>query len=153
MKNKVTKIIGIGILVAALAVPVTVLARGWGWGGRHMMGNWGMAPGSMMNYGHGYQALTPEQRTQLDQLDRKFYDETADMRKDLWNKSTELNALLNTTDPDLDKVKALNKEINDLRTTLNEKRLTHELEARKVRDQVEVMAGLMGTTWVVMDPA
>jgi zinc resistance-associated protein len=115
MKNKVTKIIGIGILVAVLAVPVTVLARGWGYGGGHMMGNWGMGPGSMMNYGPGNQTLTPEQRTQLEQLDRKFYDETADMRKDLWNKSTELNALLNTTDPDLDKVKALNKEINDLR--------------------------------------
>jgi zinc resistance-associated protein len=130
MKNRVTKIIGIGFLVAALAVPAVVLAQGWG--GRHMMGNWGMGPGSMMAYDRGYETVTPEQRTQLEQLDRRFYDETADLRKDLWNKSFELNTILNGADPDLEKVKALNKEINDLRGKLNEKSLNHQLEARKV---------------------
>ena len=40
MKSKATKIIGISVLVAALAVPAVVLAHGWG--GGHMMGNRGM---------------------------------------------------------------------------------------------------------------
>jgi Spy/CpxP family protein refolding chaperone len=130
MKKRTITILGIGLLVAALAVPAVVLAQGWG--GRHMMGNWGQGPGSMMGYDKGYGTLTPEQTTQLDQLDRRFYDETTDLKKDLWNKSFELNTILNGTDPDIEKVKALNKEVNDLRTKLNEKSLIHELEARKI---------------------
>ena len=130
MKSKATKMIGIGFLVAALAVPSVVLAHGWGRG--HMMDNWGMGPGAMTPHDRGYSTLTPEQRTQLDQLHRRFYEETADLRKDLWNKSAELNTLLSATDPDLEKVKTLNKEINDLRAKLDEKSLNYQLEARKV---------------------
>ena len=103
MKSRVTKIVGIGLLAAVLAVPTIVLAHGWG--GRHMMGNWGMGPGSMRPYDKGYTTLTPEQKTQLDQLDRRFYDETAELKKELWNKSAELNIILNGTAPDLEKVK------------------------------------------------
>ena len=36
MKKRTMTILGIGLLVAALAVPTVVLAQGWG--GRHMMG-------------------------------------------------------------------------------------------------------------------
>jgi hypothetical protein len=95
----------------------------------------------MMGYDKGYGTITPEQRTQLDQLDRQFYDETADLRKDLWNKSFELNTILNGTDPDIEKVKALNKEINDLRGKLNEKSLNHQLEARKVTPDSQLGGG------------
>ena len=142
MKNRVTKIIGIGFLVAALAVPAVVLAQGWG--GRHMMDNRGMGPGSMMAYDRGYGTMTPEQRSQLDQLHRKFYDETADLRKDLWNKSFELNTILNGTDPDIEKIKTLNKEINDLSSKLNGKSLNHQLEARKVTPDSQFGGGYGG---------
>jgi Spy/CpxP family protein refolding chaperone len=139
MKKRVTKIIGISFLVAAVAVPAVVLAQGWR--GGQMMGNRGMGPGSMMGYERGYGTITPEQRTQLDQLDRRFYDETADLKKDLWNKSFELNTILNGTDPDIEKVKALNKEVNDLRGKLNEKSLDHQLEARKVTPDSQFSGG------------
>ncbi len=110
-----------------------------------MMANRGMGPGTMMSYDRGYGTITPEQRTQLDQLDRRFYDETADLRKDLWNKSTEFNTVLSTTDPDPEKVKALNKEINDLRGKLNEKSLNHQLEARKVTSDSQLGGGYGGS--------
>jgi zinc resistance-associated protein len=129
MRKKVTMILGIGLLVAALAVPVTVLAHGWG--GRHMMGNWGTGPGS----------ISPEQKTQLEQLDRRFYDETVELRKNLWNKSTELNTVLSTTDPDREKVKTLNKEVNDLRAKLDEKSLNYELEVRKIAPELRFGGG------------
>ena len=132
MKKEATKIIGIGFLVAVLAVPAVALARGWGRGG--MMGNWGGGPGYGYTtpYGPGNEALTPDQRTQLDQLDKKFYEDTANLRKDLWDKSYELNTILNTENPDPAKVNALNKEINDLRAKLQEKSLNYRLEARKI---------------------
>lgn len=47
-------------------------------------------------------------------------------------RSLELDDLLNSADPDIDRAKALQKEINDLRASMDEKRLSYELEARKV---------------------
>ena len=139
MKSKLTKIIGIGVLVASLAVPAVVLAHGWG--GGHMMGKWGMGPGAMTPYERGYSTLPPEQRTQLDQLHRRFYEETAELRKDLWNKSTELNLMLNREDPDLEKVRTLNREINDLRSKLDEKHINYQLEVRKVTPESQFGGG------------
>lgn len=141
MKKKTTTILVTGLLVVALAVPVTVLARGWGWGGGHMMGNWGPGAGPTTPYDRGSETLTPEQRTQLDELDRNFYNETANLRKDLWDKSYELNTLLNSENPDLEKAKALNKEINDLRTKLNEKSLAYQLETRKITPDLRTGGG------------
>jgi zinc resistance-associated protein len=68
----------------------------------------------------------------LDTLNKKFHDETAELRNDLWNKRGELSALLNSPNPDAEKAKALQKEISDLRANLAEKRLDFELEERKV---------------------
>ena len=48
MEKKTGNILGIGLLVAALAIPV--FAFGHGWVGHHMMGAWGGGPG----YGGGH---------------------------------------------------------------------------------------------------
>jgi len=129
--TRVTKILGITLLVGALAVPVFAWAHGWG-RGHHMMDSWGSGPGYHSDYESGYRNLTEEQRTQLEQLDRKFYDETADLRNEIWAKSADLNTLLNGSNPDSEKVRALQKELGDLRAKLDEKRLNYELEARKI---------------------
>jgi Spy/CpxP family protein refolding chaperone len=139
MKNRVTKIIGIGLLVAALAVPAVVLAQGWR--GGHMMGHWGRGSGYMTPYDRGYGDLTPDQKTQIEQLDRKFFKETADLNDRLWRKSSELNALLNTTDPDTKKVKELFKEVNDLRSQLDEKNLDYNLERHKIHPDSRLGGG------------
>jgi zinc resistance-associated protein len=125
--TKLTKTLGIVLLIGALAVPVYALAHDWG-SGHHMMGSWGRGG----YYGRGYGNITEEQRSQLAQLDRKFYDETANLRDEIWTKSDELNALLNSPNPDLEKAKSLQKEIGDLRTALGAKRLNYALEARKI---------------------
>ena len=90
---------GIALLVAAVAVPV--LARGPGGGkGSRAKGYWGGGPGYCSEYGRGYGNLTDEQRSQLDNLHQKFYDETASIRTQIWAKRGELNVLMNTSDPD-----------------------------------------------------
>ena len=93
MEKRTRNILGIGLLVAALAIPV--FAFGHGWVGHHMMGAWGGGPGYGGPHGWGYGNLTTEQRSQLEKLDRTFYDETADLRNDIWKNTTELNTLLN----------------------------------------------------------
>lgn len=127
MKN-ITVIIGILLLIGAVAIPV--MAWGPHWGGRyHMMGYWGSSP----EYGRGsYGTLAPEQKTKLEALDRKIYDETKDLRDQAWAKSRELADVLNSSNPDLEKAKALQTMISDLHSKLDEKRLNYDLEARKI---------------------
>lgn len=131
--KKLTTVIGIILLTGLIAYPVFAHGPGWGRGrGQHMMGNWGGGPGYYcgQHYG-GYGNLTPEQQTKLDELNRNFYDETNTLRNNIWAKSGELNSILNATNPDTEKAKALQKEINDLKAQMAEKRLELDLEARK----------------------
>ena len=126
MKTLVT-ILGILVLVGAVAVPVMAWQPGWGWG-HHMMGDWGNGP----EYGRDYGNLTSDQRSKLDALDRKFYDETSDLRNQIWAKSRELDSVLDSSNPDLEKAKSLQKDISELKAKMDEKRLSYELETRKI---------------------
>lgn len=127
--KKLTAIVCTLLLVGALAVPVLAWGPGSGWGRHHMMGYRGDGPG----YGRGYsENLTAEQRSRLDSLDRKFYNETEDLRDQIWTKSRELDSVLSTSDPDLEKAKALQREINELSAKLDEKTLQYEVETRKI---------------------
>jgi Spy/CpxP family protein refolding chaperone len=130
MKKRLMTISGIALLVVAIAIPVYTWAHGWR--GYHMMGRQGMGPGYGWQQERGFGNITPEQQEKLGQLDRKFYDETVDLRNELWKKSSDLNMLLTKADPDLEKVKSVQKEIRDLQAKLDEKRLKYELEAQKI---------------------
>ena len=131
--KKLTTVIGIILLAGLIAYPVFAHGPGWGWGkGHHMMGRWGGGPGYYCGqYQRGYENLTPEQQTKLDELNRNFFNETNTLRNELWAKSSELNLILNSPNPDTEKAKALQKEINDLKAQMAEKRLELDLEARK----------------------
>jgi len=147
MKRLVT-VLGIVLLAGVIAIPV--LAHGPGWGrGRHMMGDWGNRPGYGSEYGRGYDRLTEDQRNQLDQLNqlnRRSYDETAKLRNQLWDKSGELNTLLNSSNPDVDKARALQKEISELRAKLDQVRINFELEANKINPDLRFGHGY-GRGW------
>lgn len=129
--NKIVTILGIILLVGAIAIPVLAHSPGEG-RGRHMMGDRGNRPGYSPEYGREYDRLTEDQRNQLDQLNRRSYDETAKLRNQLWEKSGELNTLLNSSNPDVDKARALQKEISELRAKLDQVRINFELEAKKI---------------------
>jgi zinc resistance-associated protein len=129
--KRLTAIIGILVIVGALAVPVMAWGPHWGGrgGGRHMMGYWGSSP----EYGRGdYGNLTSEQIGKLDALDRKFYEDTRELQDQIWKKSRELDIVLNSSEPDLDKAKTLQKEISELQTSLGEKGVNYKFEAHKI---------------------
>ena len=128
MKRVIT-VIGIIVLVGAIAVPVSARNRGWG-GEPGMMGYQGKTPGR--DYGRRTDKLTEEQRSQLDELSKKFFDRTSELRLEAGKKSLELNSLMNSSDPDTEKTKALQKEVSDLRAKLAQERITHQLEVRKI---------------------
>jgi len=100
--KKILAVVGILALAAVIAVPV--MAQGPGYGrGRQMQGYRGSDPGACPRYGWGIGNLTDEQRDQMDALHQKFYDQTAQVRSQIWAKKAELNVLMNTSNPDLEK--------------------------------------------------
>ena len=124
-------LIGSVLLVSALAVPL--LAHGPGFGrGPHMMGPWGSDSGYWGQHERGYGNLTEEKRTKLQELDRKFYNETAPLRNEIMAMSDELNTLLNSADPNPEKAKTLQKSLSELRAKMDEKRLAYTLETRTI---------------------
>lgn len=130
MKRALT-IIGIVVLVAAITIPV--MAQGPGTGRGRMMQGYGPGePGDCPRYGARDDKLTDEQRTQLDKLHQKFFDETAAVRSQMATKHSELMILMNTSNPDLEKAKALQKEISDLRGKMGQERIKLFAEERKI---------------------
>jgi len=134
MKKTLT-IIGTMLLVAAIAAPVLAYGPGRGKGQR-MSGYWKGGPGYCRQDRRGYENLTEGQRSQLDRVHQKFYDETAQLRNEIWSKSAELNTLLSSANPDAEKAKALQNEISDLRAKMAQKRIDFELEVRKIAPEV-----------------
>lgn len=128
--KKLTSILGITMLVAALSVPVFAWAHGWEKG--HHNRGWRGCPGYGAEYDRGYGNLTEKQREQIDNLNRKFSEEAAQIRNKIWRKSEELTTLLNASNPDAEKAKALQKEISELKSKFAQARITFELESRKI---------------------
>jgi len=144
MKRTLT-IIGTILLVAAVATPLFARARDWGKGTppRGM----GVPEQGMLSRGQTHPMkgtfanLTEEQRSQLDKLHQKFLDETAQLRTQIVSKRAELNILLNTSSPDLEKAKALQKDISDLEAKIAQARIDSAFEARKINPDIPFGTG------------
>ena len=138
--KKLLIVLGGLVLVASLAVPL--LAHGPGWStGHHMGGYWGSDPGSCWGYDRSYGDLSQEQRSKLEELDKKFYEETNNVRNEIRAKSAELNSLLRSTNPDPEKLRALQRELSELRAKMDDTRLSYELEARKILPESRFSGG------------
>lgn len=139
MKSIVT-VLGIALLIGIFAYPAFSDGHGWGWG-HHMMGFWDRD----QRYGHMYDReygnMTEAERAKWEELDRTYYEETEGIRTQIMNKSGELDALLDSQNPDLERAKALQKEISDLRAALDQKELNYELEARNIAPEKRLWSG------------
>ena len=129
----------LGILALAALIAVPVLAQGPGYGkGRGMMGMTARGPvdpASCPRYGWAYGELTDEQRSQMAELEalrQRHFDETAEVRSQMWARQGELNILMATSDPDLEKARAIQKEISDLRAKMAQERINLYEEAGKI---------------------
>ena len=101
--------------------------QGSGWGQR------GYAPsGSPAN-------LNDEQIVRLDKERQAFFEETRNLRENLYQKELELRSELAKEDPDSQKAAGLQAEISDLTAQLDQKRIEHRIKMKK--ENPEFFAG------------
>ncbi len=139
MKTRSTKILAAVALVAILAVAGYAFA-GWGWnpmgyGPHHgpMRGAYnGYGPGQGA-YGTGYgpgpgYGLSQEQLEALAQQRQAFFNDTASLRQNLFEKQAALRNELAKENPDVEAARKLQAEISDLRGQFDQKRLEHQMK-------------------------
>ena len=114
-------------LVALMIIGTTyVFAQGPGYGpgpGRMGQGHWGYQKGL---------DLTPEQRTKLQELRRKFNDETAQLRETLHANRLELRSLWTNPNADSKTIMEKEKGMRDPQDQMRDKMVQMRLEARGI---------------------
>ena len=119
--------------------------RGGGYGDRGYGHGYGMdygRHGSGMGYGHrGYRDdegdLTRDEIRQLDEAHAAFYKDTEELRDNIYDKEVDLSRELAGENPDKQKAAKMQKEISELRSKLDQKRLNHQIETRKIAPNAE----------------
>jgi zinc resistance-associated protein len=104
------------VLVAVLGLSLGAADPAWARGG------WGF-----MNAN-----VTPEQSAQLFDLKQQFRNDTAELRKQMMIKRTEMAALWQSETPDQNQIRVKQQELNALRDQLQAKRTALRLKAQKI---------------------
>jgi Spy/CpxP family protein refolding chaperone len=137
--SKTAKVFMTLAIVAVFAIAATSFAgwgRGYGGYGYHMGPGYGMHRGwgqGPMGYGYqGYQGdLNDEDIAKLDQDRQAFFEATSDLRENLYQKELELRSELAKPEPDAKRAAGIQKEISNLESQLNQKRLEQQIKMRK----------------------
>jgi Spy/CpxP family protein refolding chaperone len=133
--KKLLTTLGILLLVALMALPVLAHRRG----GSGYHGD--SRPGGCWQGKSPYDNLTESQMAELEKLEKKYFGDAVKLREEVRAKSAELDNLLNESEPDPNKARALQKEISNLKSKMAENKLNFRLEARTVAPNAHVGRG------------
>jgi Spy/CpxP family protein refolding chaperone len=124
MKKEKTALVAVAVIVAV------VLVGGWAFAHRP----WGARGYGHHGYGSGdpSSSLSPEQRERLQALEEKCYQDTAELRRELYRKRLELEGLWADPKADPGKIKAKQGEVSELKSRIQEKALEHKLAIREL---------------------
>lgn len=145
MKTRTLRMSLITTTVIALVGVAALAVAGPGYG-RHM--NWGdgdsasadcprwggNGPAGGAGYGRGYDAdngMDDAQAKQFQEKREAFFNDTADLRREIFQKRLEMKAEFAKKSPDAGKLSSLQKEISGLEATFDQKRLAHRIEMQK----------------------
>jgi Spy/CpxP family protein refolding chaperone len=149
--RKMAVILGILMLATAFAVPAHAMGGGMGGGGMGgggmgggglggggMTGNWGSG---LLDWfqnwrnGSGYTNPPGLGRKQMQELDQQHHEDSAYLKYQIQMKERELDALLKSSDPDIEKVRSLHRDIRELRAEADQEERTYEREAGKMNSE------------------
>ena len=144
MKSRMKKVAMV-LFFALLGAASLAFAHGGfggsGYGG-HMMGpGYG---GPMMGYGGGHMGwwgdrddgnINQEQAEKVEKARESFYRESRELRDSIYDKSAEIRGELSKQNPDRGRLSELQKELSQLQSQFDQKRLDYQLEVRKILPQ------------------
>ena len=137
--NNFAKLVTILAIAGIVGFAATSFA-GWGRGGggncRGQGSGWGQrefAPADCRGN------LSEEQMTRLDENRRAFFEETRNLRENLYQKELELRSELAKAGPDAQKAGDLQAEVSNLTAQLDQKRIAHRIKMKK--ENPEFFAG------------
>jgi len=133
MGKKKNTVVAIGIIMAI------VLVGGWAFA----RGPWG-AMGYKGSYGYPYSDLSLEQREKLQAQEQKFYEDTAQLRRDLYQKRLELRSLWVDPKADPKKIKTKQSEVFELQRRIQDKALEYQLVIRDLLPEEQFGQGPCG---------
>ncbi len=119
-----------------------VLAGGWAFA----HGPWGARRYGHRGYGHvdPYSKLSPEQREKLQAQEQEFYQDTAQLRGELYQKRLELRSLWVDPKADSEKIKAKQREVFDLQRRIQDKALDHRFAVQDLIPEEQFGQGQWG---------
>lgn len=140
MKIKPYMIILAGAALLVVAFAATSMAFGpgprWSWSERAYEQPYGPDRGCLMRGGFfgGYQNqdLSDEQKDRIRKIDEEYFTRTRTLRDDLRRAALELDIALNSDKPNEAKVLDLHKRVTELRNKLDQERVKHFLEVKKI---------------------
>ncbi len=117
--------------------------------GAYAFADWGMGPGMMGgwgNYGHGWhhggygyngygnmmENFSDDEIQEMSSQRNKFFKETENLRQDLYARQLELRSELAKEGPDSKRASNIQNDISKLQAQLNQKRIDHMVEMRKI---------------------
>jgi Spy/CpxP family protein refolding chaperone len=133
--KKLAVILGIVMVATTSAFPAYAMGHGMGGGmggGSGVTGNFGSRLFEWFQKwqnGSGYTNPRGEQEKQMERLDQQHYEDSAYLKYQIQMKEKELDALLKSTDPDLEKVRALRRNIRELRAEADKEQRNYQAEA------------------------
>ena len=137
--NNFAKAVIVVAIIGIVGFAATSFA-GWGRGGG---GNcWGQGSGwAQRGSGPtGYQSnLSDDEIDKLNNDRQAFFEDTRELRGKLYQKELELRSELAKKDPDAKKAAGLQKELSDLESQLDQKRVNHRIKMQK--ENPEFFAG------------
>jgi Spy/CpxP family protein refolding chaperone len=117
--------------------------------GAYAFADWGMGPGMMGGWGHhgpgwhhggyGYNGngnmmenFSDNEIQEMNLQRNKFFKETENLRQDLYARQLELRSELSKENPDSKRASSLQNDISKLQTQLDQKRIDHMVDMRKI---------------------
>jgi Spy/CpxP family protein refolding chaperone len=151
MKKITLALMGMALISTLLLTSGVLAGRGGAGMGRHGMGGcgmemrMGMGPGTC--WALSFPDLTAEQSAKLTDLQKRFIEGTSKIRSDVAVKRIELNQLLNQPQPNTEEVMAMQKELLNLQSQLQQKCLSSQLEIRKIvpEEQLSQFSNRLGS--------
>lgn len=128
MNNALKKIIIAGVSITLIIFSINAFAHsGMGWG--HHGSGWhhqdGYFPGNT-------DPMSQEEYDQFEQSREAFFQETQGIRNQLFEKNRELENELAKAEPNAAEASRLQKEISELQSQFDQKRIAHRVEMKKL---------------------